>query len=380
MVFSNKIVSGNFNFFLQDPQLIDLLKNLGLTTAELSQLHKNVEELKRRYNTFGILYSRFARLTVLPTITPVVAEDIEDDEEENNGENSSEPEIVQVLDSEEWNGFLENINFDQSTLTLQNALDFPVPLESRCAEWLFEMRQCALFMGKVWHPMVKSIRRFPLRKAGLLDFVRECSDRWICLARSVADGTSTFHEMEEIISLQDNPNVLSRNHLQSESITGVEVAYWNFKNLQEIRHLIGPFVSALRFFSIKNRAPIDELHNFVETNLLENWHDTTLAEVAGILQLVNDELNIDPKRPETRNAMQFIGSLVTDGNRSPLIEWLRGKTEKDMDAMGKFLQGALLEVYGNFVFTTFIFLNINLLSFIRSTPDTQNSNCSFFAD
>ena len=116
MVFSNKIVSGNFNFFLQDPQLIDLLKNLGLTTAELSQLHKNVEELKRRYNTFGILYSRFARLTVLPTITPVVAEDIEDDEEENNGENSSEPEIVQVLDSEEWNGFLENINFDQSTV------------------------------------------------------------------------------------------------------------------------------------------------------------------------------------------------------------------------------------------------------------------------
>ena len=47
--------------------------------------------------------------------------------------------------------------------------------------------------------------------------------------------------------------------------------------------------------------------------------------------------------------MQFVSSLVTDGNRSPLIEWLREKNEKDMEAMGKILQGALLVAYGNSV-------------------------------
>ena len=67
------------------------------------------------------------------------------------------------------------------------------------------------------------------------------------------------------------------------------------------------------------------------------------------MQVVNDELNIDPERPETRDAMQFVSSLVTDGNRSPLIEWLREKNEKDMEAMGKILQGALLVAYGNSV-------------------------------
>jgi hypothetical protein len=45
--------------------------------------------------------------------------------------------------------------------------------------------------------------------------------------------------------------------------------------------------------------------------------------------------------------MEFVSSLVTtDDNRSPVIEWLRKKTETDMDAMGKLLQGNLLEAYG----------------------------------
>jgi hypothetical protein len=77
-----------------------------------------------------------------------------------------------------------------------------------------------------------------------------------------------------------------------------------------------------------------------------------LVQIAetGILRLVNEELNIDLERPETRNTMKFVGSLTTTKeNRSPLIEWLREKDEKDMEAMGKILQGTLLEAYGNFI-------------------------------
>jgi hypothetical protein len=48
--------------------------------------------------------------------------------------------------------------------------------------------------------------------------------------------------------------------------------------------------------------------------------------------------------------MKFVSSLTTTKeNRSPLIEWLREKDEKDMEAMGKILQGTLLEAYGNFI-------------------------------
>jgi hypothetical protein len=51
------------------------------------------------------------------------------------------------------------------------------------------------------------------------------------------------------------------------------------------------------------------------------------------------------------NFFKFVGSLTTKKeNRSPLIEWLREKDEKDMEVMGKILQGTLLEVYGNSVF------------------------------
>ena len=58
------------------------------------------------------------------------------------------------------------------------------------------------------------------------------------------------------------------------------------------------------------------------------------------------------RRPETVNPMKFVSSLVTDQDRSPLIEWLRKKSEQEMEAMGKILQGALLEAYGNFLFSS----------------------------
>lgn len=67
----------------------------------------------------------------------------------------------------------------------------------------------------------------------------------------------------------------------------------------------------------------------------------------GIIETLKIDLQIDSDRPETQKPMEFISSLVTDDNGgSPLIDWLRTKKEKDMEAMGKILQGTLLEAYG----------------------------------
>jgi hypothetical protein len=206
----------------------------------------------------------------------------------------------------------------------------------------------------------------------LQGFVNECAAQWKELARKVADGTASFKEMDEIISLQPNPDFLSRKHPQSQPIDGVLTAYQNFKNLKILRHVIGPFVSALRLFLIKDKKTIDNLHEFVENNLLKNWDSTTLRQTTenGILKVMNEDLQIDSERPETQNTIQFISSLVTtdgttDGNES-LIKWLREKEEKDMEAMGKVLQGNLLEAYGRpktflFITPTIVFLNLFVL-------------------
>lgn len=53
--------------------------------------------------------------------------------------------------------------------------------------------------------------------------------------------------------------------------------------------------------------------------------------------MVNVELNIDPERRETEDAMHFISSLATNENRSPLIEWLGEKTIQEMKVMGEIL-------------------------------------------
>jgi hypothetical protein len=253
------------------------------------------------------------------------------------------------LDSEEWDKYLKGSDSEKSILTLKAAMEMQLPLQLISAKWLFEIKESALFMEKVWLLRIKSLQNYPLCNEDLQVFVNECAAQWEELARTVADGTASFKEMDEIISLQPNPDFLSRKHPQSQPIVEVLTAYQNFKNLQKIRHLIGPFVAALQLFSIRERKPIDKMYDFVEKNLIKNWETTTLSEITenGILKVINEDLKIDSERPETRNAMEFVSSLVTtDDNRSPVIEWLRKKTETDMDAMGKLLQGNLLEAYG----------------------------------
>jgi len=64
--------------------------------------------------------------------------------------------------------------------------------------------------------------------------------------------------------------------------------------------------------------------------------------------MIKGDLQIDPEKPETMSPLELIGSLITnqsDGS-SPLVEWLRKKKPQDMEAMGKILQGSLLEAYG----------------------------------
>lgn len=331
--------------------MLDCLKSFGLSDRTLAELRQEIEELRERHNLYASLYSRFSRSEVMINRQEGLREEENDLEEDDNDENDGKPETHHILDTKEWESYLKDIDSGRSILTLQDAMNLEVPLQSPSAVWLFQIKESDLFMEKIWHLMVKSAQTFPLCRKDLQIFVSQCATEWVRLARSVADGSTSFILMGEIVRLQADPNVLSKRHLQIHSVEGVATAYRNFKNLQELRHLIGPFVAALRFFTILERGPIDALHNFVKTNLLKNWDTTTLAQMAetGILRVVNEDLNIDPERPETRNAMQFISSLVTDENRSPLIEWLREKTEKDMEAMGKILQGTLLVAYGNFL-------------------------------
>jgi hypothetical protein len=323
---------------------------------------------------YGFLYSRFSRFDVISrpadhhednfgnneddlendeSVSANVEGDLENDEDDENARNL---ETIEIFEAKEWEVYLKDIDSERSILTLQDALALPLPLPLASAKWLFEVKQCALFLENIWHSMVKSTHSqeiYPLCKEDLGNFVGDCATKWKNLARTVAEGTASFKDMDEITRLQPDPNVLSRKHLlQSQHIEGVATAYRNFKNLQELRHLIGPFVATLRFFSIKERGPIDSLYDFVDNNLLKQWDSSTLAQIkeTGILRVVNEDLNIDPERPETRNAMQFVSSLMTDEKRSPLIDWLREKDEKDMEAMGKILQGSLLVAYGNSVY------------------------------
>jgi hypothetical protein len=60
-------------------------------------------------------------------------------------------------------------------------------------------------------------------------------------------------------------------------------------------------VTALRFFTIRERGPIENMYHFFQSNLLNQWETTTLAQITekGILRTLQKDLNIDSERPET---------------------------------------------------------------------------------
>lgn len=170
------------------------------------------------------------------------------------------------------------------------------------------------------------------------------------MAFDVKLGTVSFRDMYEITELEPDPNVLSNQHLIDGIFEGIKENYHHFRIIVELRSFVGPFLAALNFFSIRNREQFAQLHEFVNDKLLKDWESTMLKEVLDfrIIELFKREFKIDTEKPETLDAMRFIGSLVNNQNLSPLIEWLREKTKQDgqMEAIGKILSGTLLEAYG----------------------------------
>ncbi len=360
--------------------MLDCLKNVGFEEWKQFQFRQEVDKLRGLHKLIGLLYSRFSRLDVITL--DGTQQHLENDED------VIESKAIQILDPQEWEEeYLMALDAEMSTLTIQEAIDLPLPCQMADAQWLVEVRECALFMNTVWQSMVKELqvkgRRYTLDefKIGLMDkmgpiseiyplckedfhyLVYQCASEWKDLARTVANESTSFQQMEEIIRMAPDPDILCRKHLMNGLvIEGVPVAYRNFKTLKEIRQIIGPFVTALRYFTIRERDPIENMYHFIQSNLLDQWDTTTLAKINknGILKILHEDLNLNIflERPETLEEMRFLSSLVTDENSSPLLEWLREKNENDMEAMGKILQGHLLVAYGNSVHYFFFLLNL----------------------
>ena len=270
-------------------------------------------------------------------------------------EKMSKPlESFQVLNAKEWERYLKDIDFDQSIVTLQNAMSLPMPANHLEAVWLNKVKDCSLFMEKIWYPSVETVPSTPLVKGNLSKFIQDCSVHWSLLAQGIADGTTPLEEMKKLILLQPDPSILAQSHLNQEfPVQLVKESYRDFNVLQNLQHSIGPFVVALRAFKITKREEIDTLYVFINDNLIKNWSQFTLKQVreSGFFEKIKTVLNIDPEKPELTRSMELIGSLVTEPDGSaPLVQWLRKKKIQDMEAMGKVLQGSLLEAYGKLLF------------------------------
>ena len=225
----------------------------------------------------------------------------EEELEEDEGEPVEEQETIHIFDPADWESYLKNVDVQSSTMTLQNALQLPEPMHLRLANWLELVRECGLFVVKIWQPQVKLLTGTPLLREDLEAFVESCASGWANLAVRIANGAAPFHEMEDIFKLGHSADCLAKAHLhQVDQKEEVNDSYRDFQNLQQLRHLIGPFVAALRYFTIKERKAIDELYEFINTHLVKNWKETTLAQVyqIGIIDSLNSQLNIDPNRCE----------------------------------------------------------------------------------
>ena len=248
---------------LMDPQVLSYLKHAGLDESSISAFRRDVEQLRTHHKLYAGIFSKFSRLNIVAE----AEEEIEEDQ------------TVDVLDTSGWESYLKEIHPDRSILKLRSALEAIKPLEIKEAKWLDQIKDCPLLMEKIWHHLVVSEREcVPLVKQNLLDFVNRCASRWMQLAIDVAGGLVPFEEMQKIVELQPDARYLSQFHLnrQNRALTNVMDSYRDFKSLSEIRLLISPFVAALRLFSIEERTPIDELYNFVNEKLVNNWHRTVI--------------------------------------------------------------------------------------------------------
>ena len=303
---------------LFDPQVSEYLKQFGLTDREFADIRKASNDLKARRDLYEGIYHQFSEL-------------------ESNR---------QVLVPEDWEHYLEVLNCEQSNWPLRRALDEPTPFELRPANWLASVKDCRLFWQNIFQPaLIEASAEEPIGSQDFQDIVVEAASAWIKLAERTARGTIAFAEMEEILTLAPNAEYLSERHLEPRKFRGLPTAYQDFTSLREIRHQIGPFVAALRYFTIENRRQIDSMYTFIQDNLINNWPTTTLETVMGQtdnVRYIRNFLRVD----RTKSAMEFLSSLVTDADRSPLIEFLI-KTTRDpgkMEAIGRIVQGTMDQV------------------------------------
>ena len=319
-------------------------------------ISRNYETVRDRYQRYNNLYNKLARFE---TTKATDEDDEETDEDGPEGEHEDEDdlrrseskmEVHEVLDVSEWEIYLKNIEPDASTLTLKAAINKTPPISSKQALWLEQVTKSKLFMERVLLKQVEMMDSGNLSGEDLAYFIEDAAETWLKLAESVNSGTVPFSYMETIVTMEPDTMALSTYHLSGVKPLGsIQAVYRNFRNLLNVRHLIVPFVTALRLFDIRDQSTIDKLYQFVTSKLVSNWNGITMEEVArmGVIHTIDKELAIDSERPETLVPIQFIASLVTDGGASPLIEWLRTKTEQDFEAMGKILHGTLFEAYGN---------------------------------
>jgi len=254
-----------------------------------------------------------------------------------------------VFESKDWLEYLKQTDVVQSSVELRKVFSRPEPIDIKQATWLNKVKECPLFLERVWHSCMEEEHRIPFTQKELSNLINDCANQWLLLAQEVAKGSLSFEVMEKVIRLQPDATNLAQAHLlEKHDIQLVHGSYRDFRILLKLRHLIGPFIAALRFFKIIKCEEIETIHHFINYQLIENWNQTTLVGVREkeFLEALKDIMDVDPERPNTMSAIEFIGSLITEENgTSPLIEWLKTKNEQDMETMKKILQGHLGEAY-----------------------------------
>jgi len=250
--------------------VLNYLKRVGLKEDDFIAFHRDYDKVVRDYQLYNGIYYTFSQLAI-PGEQEAVA-----------GPSSAVVEEKgHFLDISELKAHLSNIDPERSGFLLSTALAIIKPLlstEKKEILWFNKVKDSPLFIEKILQPFVvrHSIR---LRRQNLTHYVIIWASQWLQFAIDVAGGLVTFQDMEQIVKLQPDAAALSKIHLDIGNshlnnlgrLLQVPDSYRDFKCLLEIRHLIAPFVSALRLFSIIEKKPIDELHDII-SNVVNNWH------------------------------------------------------------------------------------------------------------
>lgn len=317
----------------------------GITESHVSQFVASIEALRQRSALYGDLYSRLATLQLAP-----IASDTRDGVDDHLSHASGG--TYEIFNTGQWTSYLASVDTEKSNVAVRDALEEAPPLENGLATWLGNVVKSELFLDAVWMPLIEEQGLDNVSSADLNQLIQSAARGWYELAASFNDGTASFKQMEMALICKQGPDMLRTAHWLIErrrELGSITENFERFLKISKIRHLIGPFVAALRSFTLVNNTAIEEIHSFVQKQLASCWDRLSLKELAriGIERTLYSELAVDKNRANVAT-MEFIASFVTTSDSTaPVIEWLRSKSEQDFEAMGKILQGTLYEAYGN---------------------------------